>query len=169
MNKEVSKLAKDAVKKYAPFKNVLEIGSAGGIDTFYLAKYTKKITGIDIVIDAIETANIRLKEYNEDIRRKVKFCLGDTEKLKFPDATFDFVYSLSVLHSTDITKSLKEIFRVLTKDGHAIVYILIGKNKLNPFYFLSLIKKYFILENKYEVDVKKEKHKALIVFLRKEK
>lgn len=169
LKKEVSILTKDVVKKYGPFKNILEIGSAGGIDTFYLAKHTKRIIGIDIVEDAIKIADLRLKKQNKDIRKKIKFQIGDAEKLKFPDTTFDFVYSLSVLHSTDISKSLKEVHRVLTEDGHAVLYVFIGKKKLNKDHFLSVCKKYFIIEDENITNVKdkKEKHKALIVFLRK--
>lgn len=168
LKKEVSLLTKSVVKKYGPFKNVLEIGSAGGIDTFYLAKHTKKITGIDIVEDAVEIANFKLKEQNKNIRKKIKFQVGDAEKLEFPDSKFDLVYSLSVLHTTDISKSLKEIDRVLTDNGHAVLYVL-TEGKFNKNRFLDTCRKYFIIENKDEVFFKDkdEKHKALIVFLRK--
>lgn len=177
LDKDISKLTKDAVKRYGPFENVLEIGSAGGIDTFYLAKHTKnRIIGIDLVEDAVETAKQNLKDQSDKIKEKIKFQVGDVEKLKFPDSHFDFIYSLSVLHSTDISKSLKEIHRVLTESGHAVLYILLplsGREKVVKNHFLDVCKKYFIIEDQEETAFKdkedknkEEKHKALIVFLK---
>ena len=98
LDKDVSKLTKSAARRYGPFENVLEIGSASGIDTFYLARHTKNIIGIDLTKDAVEIAKQNLKNQSDKIKEKVKFQVGDVEKLKFPDAHFDFVYSLSVLH-----------------------------------------------------------------------
>jgi ubiquinone/menaquinone biosynthesis C-methylase UbiE len=175
LDKDVSKLTKDAVKRYGPFKNILEIGSAGGIDTFYLAKHTQKIIGIDLVEDAVETAKQNLKNQSDKVKEKVKFQVGDVEKLKFPDSHFDFIYSLSVLHSTNISKSLKEIHRVLTDDGHAVLYVFIGKGKEKVVknHFLDVCKEYFTVEDQEEVAFQdkedkheKENHKALIVFLK---
>lgn len=171
LDKDVSKLTKDAAKRYGPFENILEIGSANGVDTFYLAKHTKnKIIGIDLTKDAVDVAKQNLKNQSDKIKEKVTFQEGDVEKLKFPDEHFDFVYSLSVLHSTDISKSLKEIHRVLTVDGHAILYVFIGKGKEKVVknHFLDVCKKYFAMEDQKEVTFqdKEEKHKALIVFLK---
>jgi len=171
LDKDVSKLTKEATRRYGPFENVLEIGSASGIDTFYLAKHTKnKIIGIDLTKDAVDIAKKKLKNQSDKVKEKVTFQVGDVEKLKFPDAYFDFVYSLSVLHSTDISKSLKEIHRVLTADGHATLYVFIGKGKEKVVknHFLDVCKKYFIIEDQEEVAFKdeEEKHRALIVFLK---
>jgi ubiquinone/menaquinone biosynthesis C-methylase UbiE len=170
LDKSVSKLTKDAAKKYGPFENVLEIGSASGIDTFYLAKHTQKIIGIDLAEDVVEIAKQNLKNQSDKIKEKVKFQVGDVEKLIFPDTHFDFVFSLSVLHSTNISKSLKEIHRVLTANGHAVLYVFIGKGKEKVVknHFLDVCKKYFTVEDQKEVTFqdKEEKHKALIVFLK---
>ena len=66
---------KEIINKYKTFNNILEIGSAGGVDTFELAKHTKnKIIGIDISKDAVKIAKENLKKQSEAIKRKVVFC-----------------------------------------------------------------------------------------------
>lgn len=176
-DKEISNLTKSIVRKYDNFKNVLEIGCAAGVDTFFLAKYTDKITGIDIVEDVIRIAKENLKKQPIKIQKKVVFETGDAEKLKYKDGIFDFVYSLSVLHTTDINKSLKEIRRVLNDDGKAVIYVFtkgnIGDKVVKKKDFIEVCEKYFDIEEQEEVDLidkdsdQKHKHKALIVYLKK--
>lgn len=167
--KEPSNLTKKVVNKYDKFDRILEVGCAAGIDTFLLATITKdKIIGIDITEEAIELAKKNLKEQPKKIREKVKFEIGDVENLKYKDEKFDFVYSLSVLHTTDIDKSLKEIRRVLNDDGKAVIYVFIGKGKkeLDPKKFIAACKKYFNISEKPEkVKTKDKEHTAMIVHL----
>jgi ubiquinone/menaquinone biosynthesis C-methylase UbiE len=177
VNKEVSRLTKKAVKVFGPFKSVLEIGCAAGIDTFYLARYSKSIIGIDIIQDVIDIANNNLKKQSKSIKSKIIFEIGDAEKLKYNDKQFDFVYSLSVLHSTDIKKSLKEIRRVLIDTGKSVIYVYIKSNTkdkvVNKEEFLSLCYDYFNILSQSEVETKKDdggnNHVALIVFLEAKK
>jgi ubiquinone/menaquinone biosynthesis C-methylase UbiE len=172
--KEVSRLTKAAVNKYGDFNNVLEIGCAAGIDTFYLAQHAKKVIGIDIVKDVINIANENLKKQPQKIRNKITFEVGDAEKLKYESSSFDFVYSLSVLHSTDFKKSLKEVRRVLSDDGNAVIYVYVGGNTgdkiANKDDFKKECKKYFDIEKENEVETKKDAggdyHIALILFLK---
>src|SRR5262249_18400974 len=52
------------------------------------------------------------------------FIVGDGETLSFPDASFDVVYSFGVLHhAPDTAGAVREIHRVLKKDGTAIVML----------------------------------------------
>ena len=171
-DKNVSNLTKKVVSKFKKFDNVLEIGCAAGIDTFYLAKYTRnKIVGIDIVSDIIKKAKENLSKEPINIQRKISFEIGDAEKLKFEDKSFDFVYSLSVLHSTDVSKSIKEVRRVLTDDGKAVIYVYIGGNKeegMNKKKFIDAVSSYFKIIDQKEVDVSdsaNDKHTALITWL----
>jgi len=148
IDKSISNLTKYACKKYSPFKNVLEVGCAAGVDTFYIAEHTsKQIIGIDIAPKAIEIAKKNLAEQPEKIQKKVILETGNVENLKYQDKQFDFVYSLSVLHSTDITKSFKEIKRVLISDGKAVIYVYLKEKEHNRSYsdqdFLNEAKKYF--------------------------
>jgi ubiquinone/menaquinone biosynthesis C-methylase UbiE len=148
MTKSVSNLTKYICKKYGPFKTVLEIGCAAGVDTFYLAEHTtKQIVGIDIAIKAIEEANKNLIKQPIKIQRKIVFETGDVENLKYEDKSFNFIYSLSVLHSTDITKSFREIRRCITDNGNAVIYVYLNEKEHKKSYteqdFLNESKKYF--------------------------
>jgi ubiquinone/menaquinone biosynthesis C-methylase UbiE len=170
MDKKPSNLTRKVINKYKNLGNVLEIGCAAGIDTVVLATAAKSVIGIDIVKDAVDTAKENLTKCTESIRSKVKYEEGDAEKLKYDDNQFDFVYSLSVLHSTDVEKSLKEIRRVLNDKGKAVIYVYIGdkQEEINKDHFLKVSSKYFKITNRNEIDITdkgKDKHKALIVNL----
>jgi len=175
IDKTVSNLTKYTCNKYGPFKNVLEVGCASGLDTFYLAEHTtQQVIGIDIVPKAIKIAKKNLAEQPEKIQKKVILEVGDVEALKYKDHQFDFVYSLSVLHSTDIIKSLKEIKRVLTVDGKAVIYLYLNEREHHHTYsdqdFINEAKKYFeIIKTqikKVPSDAGGDNHTALIVELR---
>jgi len=171
IDKKPSNLSKKVVKKYKSLRRVLEIGCAAGVDTFYLAEYCDIIVGIDIVPDAIKIALDRLSESTKSLQKKITFEVGDAEKLKYSDASFDLVYSLSVLHSTNIEKSLPEIRRVLGNKGLAVLYVYTGKGKeeVDQSKFITVCKKYFTITKQEEIDIKKDAgddtHHALIVWL----
>lgn len=175
VDKKISNLTKYACKKYGPFKNVLEVGCAAGIDTFYIAENTsEQVIGIDIVPKAIEIAQTNLAEQPEEIQKKVILETGDVENLKYQDKQFDFIYSLSVLHSTDITKSFKEIKRVLTADGKAVIYVYLNEKEHNNSYsekdFVDEASKYFeIIKTQIKEipsDAGGDNHTALIMELK---
>ena len=83
------------------------------------------------------------------------------------------MYSLSVLHSTDYKISLKEVRRVLTDDGKAVIYVYIDGNTNDKVAdkedFKKVCKKYFNIVKEQEVETKKDSggnyHIALIVYL----
>lgn len=172
LDKSPSNLAKLAIRKYGPFKNVLEIGCAGGIDSFLFAEHCNKLIGIDIVPEAIEIANKNLQNKPQKIRNKIKFEVGDAEKMKFSDKSFDFVYSLSVLHSTNINSSIPEIRRVLTDDGHAVIYVYLKTDKtdegIEKYLFINACKDKFKIEKTTEHEIASDdggdSHVACIVF-----
>jgi len=115
-----SPLAKTIVredKENTSKSNILDIGCGNGRDSIYFGKQGYKVTGIDVSPDAIEIAKKNNKFDN------VIFDVGDAEKLDFDDEQFDVVYSLSVLHSTNLKKSMKEVARVLVDNGLAMIYL----------------------------------------------
>ena len=112
--KEFAKLTKEhGVTK------LLEIGCGNGRDSIYFAKQGFNVTAIDITPEAILLA----KKIADRKNSNVKFRVANTEKLPFEDSSFDAVFSISVLHSTDLTKSIPEIYRVLKKNGLALLFI----------------------------------------------
>lgn len=170
--KRPSNLTRYAISKYKPLGKVLEIGSAVGIDSFFLATVADSVIGIDIVDKAVAQAKKNLEDQSKSIQNKVTFEVGDAEKLKFDDNSFDFVFSLSVLHDTDITKSLAEINRVLSPKGKAIIYVYIkGERKTSEKEFIDESIKYFTILDKSLKDTTDStgaKRTALIVELERD-
>ena len=83
IDKTISNLTKYTCRKYGPFKNVLEVGCAAGVDTFYLAEHTsKQVIGIDIAPKAIELAKKNLIKQPDKLQKKVILEVGNIEKLK---------------------------------------------------------------------------------------
>jgi len=100
---------------------ILEIGVGNGRDSIYFATKGNNVTGIDIVGSAIDLA-IKNAELT-GLADKLDLRVGNAEKLEFGDSSFDGVYSVSVLHATDLDLSLKEIARVLKNGGKAMIYL----------------------------------------------
>ena len=93
---------------------ILDLGIGGGRTTKYLLQITGDYTGVDYV-----------PQFAEDTARKypsAKILCGDATNLKeFKDETFDFVLfsfnGIDSLTQEDRLKVLKEVHRVLCKDG----------------------------------------------------
>lgn len=96
---------------------MLEIGCGNGRDSIAFGKVGYRVTGIDISPVAVKIAKKNNKLKN------VTFEVGDAEKLRFTDEEFNLVYSLSVLHSTNLGKSLKEVSRVLVLNGLVLLFL----------------------------------------------
>lgn len=123
VNQEPSPLASQFLKLFGKESSntILEIGIGNGRDSIFFAQKGNIVTGIDIVPGAIEMANKNAQKVG--VLNKVTFQVGDAERLQFEDLSFDGVYSISVLHSTDLKLSLKEIARVLRVKGKALIYL----------------------------------------------
>lgn len=99
---------------------VLEIGCGMGTDGAQFAKAGANYTGIDLTDAAVELARKRFQVSG----LKGEFHVADAERLDFPDASFDLVYSHGVLHHTpDIEAAVREIHRVLKPGGRAMVML----------------------------------------------
>ena len=101
-------------------KKVLEIGCGGGTDILQFAKNGAIVTGIDLTETAIKITKRRFDIYN----LKGTFIQAYAENLPFEDNTFDFVYSLGVLHHTpDTEKAIREAYRVLRPNGKILIHL----------------------------------------------
>ncbi len=111
-------------------KKVLDLGCGPGRYSKILSDKKAKVTGIDNSEKLIEVAQ---KE-----APKANFILGDIEKLPFSNNQFDIVISTLVIgHLKDWNKVLKEVNRVLKKDGIFIFSI------TGPFSLIKEKQKYF--------------------------
>jgi len=115
------------LKKYKDSKSkVLDYGCGIGLSLYYLSKFYKDITGIDVDPQNIQIAKKQFRKIN----CKAKLRLYDGKKLPYPDNTFDLIISMEVWeHVENPDLMLAEIKRVLKSDG--ILHVTTA-NKLWP-------------------------------------
>ena len=112
--KEISKLVEKTDGK------ILDIGSADGVFTKVILEKSgaRKVIGIDVLKSSVDWANKHWKT------KRVEFILADANDLKFKDETFDAVFALEVLEHVETPfEILKDIKRVLKKDGYAVFLV----------------------------------------------
>lgn len=110
-------------------KTILDVGCGDGDDASYISKYAKIVIGIDIIKDG---------KWRERTSNKLKFKIGDAQKLPFKNSEFDGIFLKDVLHHVESpTKVMAEIKRVATKD--AVVMIIEG-NRYNPIFYVHMTK-----------------------------
>lgn len=108
-------LAKKIIKDLR-FENCLDVGSASGfmVSEIYKDFPDKKFFGIDVYDRAIKFAQ---KNYPH-----IKFQVASAEKLPFKDESFDLILCFETIeHIENPQKALKEIKRVIKKDGKVIL------------------------------------------------
>jgi ubiquinone/menaquinone biosynthesis C-methylase UbiE len=94
----------------------LDVGSASGYFISQVSKKfpDKKYYGVDVYQKAVD--------YGKKIYPNIDFRLANADKLPFKDNMFDTVlFYETIEHVEDPEKCLKEIKRVLKKDGNLIV------------------------------------------------
>lgn len=114
------------VAAYGAAECLLDIGTGPGHLLFALRKTLPdtKLIGIDISPAMVAQAKRNLKAYGRHSRIEVR--IAGANALPFADGTFDRVVSTgSIHHWKDTVKALSEAYRVLKKDGYALVYDLV--------------------------------------------
>jgi len=123
--------------------HVLDIGCGRGDISIYLARFVKRVVGIDYSSDAIKIAK-KLKENSVRTKRKLQFIQCDATSLPFADSSFDVIVAIDILeHLTkdDVVKMMREIKRVLKSNGQLFVHT--GTNRIlynttYPFYIYPI-------------------------------
>ena len=96
---------------------LLEVGVGAGTDHLQWARAGVICHGVDLTAAAIETTKRRFELYG--MNTELKHI--DAEKLPYPDAIFDVVYSWGVIHHSEKPQAiLAEIHRVLKPGGRFI-------------------------------------------------
>ncbi|MBX7151371.1 methyltransferase domain-containing protein [bacterium] len=117
-------------------KAILDLGCGSGMISFYFAQSDARVTGIDVSEDMIGEARLLFSQNNMN----ATFAVGDATALNFPDATFDLITCISVLEWIENDeKALREISRVLKKDGILILSVPNKSSLLRWFEKLSAI------------------------------
>lgn len=150
---------------------ILEIGCGNGKDSIFFSKAGYDVTGIDIVPEAIKLA----KENNAKLDAKAKFQKEDVQKLPFEEAEFNAVFSISVLHSTDIEKSIGGIARVLSSKGIFLFFLYLNtetpdgkiQEHVNLDTLIGIVRESFTIDDVYaeqeeEFDEAQERHRIAV-------
>ena len=120
----------DHLKNNIKDKNVLDFGcGTGGYVEKAINFDPSNITAIDISEKAIEIARNRKFE-----KRKVEYKVENCENTKLNSDQFDLIYGAGILHHLDLEKSVKEIERLLKKNGSLIFIEPMGTNPLINLY-----------------------------------
>lgn len=99
--------------------NCLDLGCGTGRWSKVLSKYVKHIVLMDPSLKALEIAKKNLANV-----KNVRFLNSKFESADFQENSFDFIFSLGVLHHMDNTlDQLKKINRILTSDGFVLIYL----------------------------------------------
>ncbi len=104
-------------------RRLLEIGVGLGTDFIRFARAGAEVTGVDLTQHSAELVRRRLAL--EGLEADIQ--VADAERLPFPDASFDRVYSWGVLHHTPDTEgAVREAIR-LTRPGGELCIMLYAR------------------------------------------
>jgi ubiquinone/menaquinone biosynthesis C-methylase UbiE len=105
---------------------ILDIGCGSGVPTIELAKLSGgEVTGIDIDQSCIDEFNRKVKE--ENLGNRVKALNLSLSEMKFPDETFDVIWSEGVVGNIGFVTSLKDWRRLLKQDGYLVIHYQVSR------------------------------------------
>ena len=98
-------------------KTVLDFGCGTGENAVPLVKRGARVIGMDISPDLIALARKRLSDANLEARIEV----GSAYDTGLPDESVDVIFCIALIHHLDIARVVKEMLRVLARDGVVIL------------------------------------------------
>ena len=126
---------------------IFEPGSGGGMTCANFAQRGFEITSMDLSDNALRKGISLIKS----LSLNAKFFVGDLFKLPIKDEEFDIVFNQGVMEhfrlaKLDASDGVKEMLRVLKKDGTLIIYV---PAYFSPLFFIYHFFKFFKLIDKY--------------------
>lgn len=116
----LKKLFLAVISGFAPFKSTLDIGCSAGDFLIPISKSSVNSYGVDIVDFSIAWETLK-NQYHNIHCQKLNL---DESNLPFNDSSFDLVTMLMVLeHVFDVHHAIKEVSRVLSPDGFAVIQV----------------------------------------------
>jgi ubiquinone/menaquinone biosynthesis C-methylase UbiE len=98
-------------------KAVLVPGCGFGEDAIRLARLGAQVSGFDLSPDILEVTRKRVAKFAPG---QVDLAEMPSEKMAYPDNSFDMVVLIDILHHVDIPATMAEIVRVLKPGGHIV-------------------------------------------------
>lgn len=126
LTEDVKEIYRNLVMRYCSLGSGLEYGCGTGELSLELAANGARVVGIDISPVAVEAARFKAKELNIS----ADFAVEDAERMSFTNKSFDVVFGSGILHHLNLSKSLREVKRVLRSGGHAVFFEPMGHNPL---------------------------------------
>ena len=123
------RLAEDGIP---PGARGLDVGCGQGWYATEMARAGYAMTAFDRSADQV----VRARRYAAERGAAVDFAVRDAAALPYPDASFDFAYSINVLHHIASAEAraaaLDEIVRVLKPRGVFLLHEISTENPLGP-------------------------------------
>jgi ubiquinone/menaquinone biosynthesis C-methylase UbiE len=110
--------------------SVLELGCGTGLLTKALNLPDGRLISLDIYEGFVRKAYGALRKQDQS----ASLLVADAESLPFPEASFDCIVGISILHHLDLGRALLEIKRVLKRGGR---FMFSEPNMLNPQIFIQ--------------------------------
>jgi ubiquinone/menaquinone biosynthesis C-methylase UbiE len=100
---------------------ILDIGCGSGVPTLEIAKLSDgEVTGIDVDQSCLDELNRKINE--EALSNRVKAINLSVFEMKFPDETFDVIWSEGVINTVGFERGLKEWRRLLKHNGYLVIH-----------------------------------------------
>lgn len=97
----------------------IDLGCGSGRWAQFVSPKVKKLTALDASEKTLSVAKKLLKNQSN-----INFLKGDVVNLSIKDHSYDFAYSLGVLHHVkDIERALNEIYRILKPNAPFLIYL----------------------------------------------
>jgi len=100
---------------------ILDIGCGSGIPTIELAKLSNgEVTGIDINQSSIDELKRKISE--EALSNRVEAINLSMFEMKFPDESFDIIWSEDAIRTIGFETCLKQWVRFLKRNGYLVIH-----------------------------------------------
>jgi len=110
-----------------PGTRVLDVGCGRGEIALHAARRGAEVVGIDYSADCLRLTRQTLEVASDRERTRVTLRQADATALPFGDEAFDRVLMLDIvehLHDWQISRALRETYRVLSPQGYLVLHTL---------------------------------------------
>jgi SAM-dependent methyltransferase len=113
-----------AMTHRTPGVQALDLGCGSGVNSILLDEQGWNVRGYDVSPELIALAAQRTKD------RPIHVAVADAHDIPEPDASFDLILAVAILHHLDKPRAVTEISRLLRKGGCLVIQEPIRDSKL---------------------------------------